>query len=79
MEITISGTNEKLLDQVERLARALGLDIKHEQNVEHKETNPEKLYRLMTDKARSGGIESIKDPETWQREIRKDKILHGRE
>lgn len=87
MEITISGNNLKHLQLIRKLAEELGLKIKtSSSNVEENDiiygtekTNSEKLYQLMQEMAESGGLESIKDPVEWQREIRKDKILYGRE
>mgnify|MGYP006430896015 CR=1 FL=1 len=81
MELTISGKDENRLQQVEDLAKSLGLDIK--KPLENDETpekpNGEELYKLMKDMAESGGVTSIKDPVKWQKEIRKDKKLFGRE
>lgn len=80
MEITISGNNKEYLTRVEKLARELGLSIK-KTKVRNKASkdNADALYELMTKKANSGGIESIKDPIAWQKEVRKDKKLYGRE
>ncbi|RAV27562.1 hypothetical protein [Sinomicrobium soli] len=76
MEITISGKDKKLLQQVEALAKRLGLEIKRPVK---KKNRSEKLYNLMEEMAASGGISSIKDPVKWQREMRKDRKLYGRE
>lgn len=81
MEITISGKDKKLLQQVEALAKRLGLQIKSsiEKDKVEKENKSEKLYQLMQDMAASGGIKSIQDPVSWQQEVREDKKLYGRE
>lgn len=82
MEITISGKDEKRIKLVEELAKELGLSIKKPTLDEKELTDAERserLYQLMEEMAESGGIESIKDPVAWQREIRKDKPLYGRE
>ncbi len=85
MEITISGNNRNRLKLIEKLAEELGLSIKKcttkktEINEENQAERSEKLYQLMEEMAASGGIKSIKDPVAWQREIRKDKKLYGRE
>lgn len=86
MEITISGKDKKLLKLIEKLARELGLSItkskldnKSDQTAVSDEERSEKLYQLMKEMAESGGIESIKDPIAWQREVREDKKLYGRE
>lgn len=76
MEIIISGKDKKLLQQVEALAKRLGLEIKRPVK---KKNKSEKLYQLMEDMAASGGISSIKDPLNWQHEVREDKKLYGRE
>ena len=87
MEITISGNNLKHLQLIRKLAEELGLKIKtasssvEESDVIYgtEKNNSEKLYQLMQEMAESGGLESIQDPIKWQRKIRKDKILYGRE
>lgn len=82
MEITISGKDKRRLKLVEELAEELGLTIcvKNEKSSEKSQKErSERLYQLMKEKAETGGIESIKDPKAWQREIRKDKPLYGRE
>lgn len=80
MEITISGNDRKRLQQVIDLAKKLGLQIYSSTTTKKKEhkKNGEELYKLMTEKAKSGGIKSIKDPLAWQKEQRKDKPLYGR-
>lgn len=86
MEITISGKDKKRLKLVEKLAKELGLsitksksDIKDEEIELSDKERSEKLYQLMEEMAASGGIESIQDPIAWQREVREDKKLYGRE
>jgi|AntDeeMinimDraft_5_1070356.scaffolds.fasta_scaffold00088_19 hypothetical protein len=86
MELTIKGNDEKRLNLIEKLAEELGLAIEKKQTEqrtdkrgESQEERSEKLYELMGEMAASGGIKSIKDPIAWQREIRKDKPLYGRE
>ncbi len=81
MEITIKGENGKLLKEVENLARKLGLKIVRNSEMDKSQgsSTSKKLYDLMTEKAKSGGIESIKDPSAWQREQRIDKKLYGRD
>lgn len=63
MEITISGNDRKLLQQVEALARRLGLEIEsstEKEKVEKDtESNSESLYQLMEEMEASGGITSI--------------------
>lgn len=86
MKLTITGNNKKHLELIEKLAKELGLSISRsteekketEEELEAKERS-ERLYRLMTEMAESGGLESIKDPIEWQREVREDKKLYGRE
>lgn len=86
MQITISGKNKKLLKLIADLAQELGLSIdKSMENIQEiepeltDEERSEKLYQLMEEMAASGGIESIQDPVKWQREVREDKKLYGRE
>ncbi len=86
MEITISGKDKKRLRLVEQLAKELGLSITKSGFNEKEETGgntakdrserPNKLMKEMVD---SGGLDSIKDPLEWQREVREDKKLYGRE
>lgn len=81
MEITIKGKDKKLLKLVEQYAIDLGLTItpskKPKKN--NNKNNGEELYKLMKEKAKAGGIKSIKDPVKWQKEQRKDRPLYGRE
>lgn len=81
MEITISGKDKKSIQKVEALAKRLGLQVQNPLSKEKEETknNSEELYKLMEEMATSGGITSIKDPVKWQREVRKDKKLYGRD
>lgn len=81
MEITISGKDKKPLKQVETLAKRLGLDIIKplRDNEEEANQRSEKLYQLMQEMAASGGIKSIQNPIAWQREVREDKKLYGRD
>ena len=81
MEITISGKDRKLLEQVETLAKRLGLEINRSLKKDKKQEKPngEELYKLMKDMEASGGVTSIENPLEWQKEIRKDKKLYGRE
>lgn len=78
MSLVISGKSKKHLKRIEALARKLGLIVENtEETVE--ETTYESLGQLMNEKAMDGGIDSIKDPAEWQRQIREDKPLYGRE
>lgn len=82
MEIIISGKDKKLLEQVEALAKRLGLEIKRpiKKKKEKKKNRSEELYKLMEEMAKDGGLfQSIEDPVAWQREQRKDRALPGRE
>jgi hypothetical protein len=84
MEIIISGEDKNLVKKVEDLARSLGLQIKRkikDENRGPEKTTPngEALYSLMTEMAKSGGIKSIPEPLTWQKELRQDRTLYGRE
>lgn len=44
-----------------------------------KRSNGKKMAAILRKIAETGGISSIKDPVKWQREIRKDRPLPGRE
>jgi len=78
MELIISGINRKKLDQVEMLAIKLGLSVTKFQKKKKAKNSPN-LLKLMRDKASTGGITSIKDPVEWQKTLREDKPLYGRE
>jgi len=78
MELIISGINRKNLDQVEMIAIKLGLSVTKIQK-KKKAKNSQNLLKLMRDKASTGGITSIKDPVEWQKTLRDDKPLYGRE
>lgn len=85
MEITISGKDKNRLKLIEKLAEELGLSIKKstvnktEKDESIQKERSEKLYQLMEEMASSGAFQSIKDPVAWQREIREDKPLYGRD
>lgn len=80
MELTISGRDKKRLKLIEELAEEMGLNINRSKNANKEDihSNGEELYKLMKEKAASGGIKSIKDPVAWQKEQRTDKPLYGR-
>lgn len=79
MKITISGKDKKRMELIEKLAEELGLSIFSKSSDKKREPNGQSLYKLMKEKAESGGISEIEDPVKWQREQRKDKPLYGRE
>ena len=80
MEITVSGDDKKLIKQVENLAIKLGLKISRKVTPDVNRTiNTGTLMELMQEMAASGGITSIPDPLQWQKELRKDQSLSGRE
>lgn len=87
MKITISGNNLKHLRLVQKLAEELGLKIKtgsynlQEKDIDEvsEKDNSEKLYQLMEEMAADNAFSEIKDPVEWQREIRKERTLPGRE
>ncbi len=80
MEITISGNDRHRLEQVESLAKKLGLKIyKKPSSIKRKVKDNKGLMELMEDMAASGGIQSITDPAEWQRDMRKDRELSGRD
>lgn len=75
-KITISTEDPQLIDQILNL-------IKDEQATYHLEKSEnkssEKLVEIMNQVAASATIKSIKDPLLWQKEVRKDKKLLGRD
>ena len=77
MEITISGKDKKALQEVENLAKKLGLQIKNSpKGRTEKKSRSENLSELLDEVAASGGLfPSIEDPVAWQREQRIDRIL----
>lgn len=81
MEITISGKDRKSLELLEQLAKKLGLTIKRSIMAKEppRKSIPEEVYKLMEEIAWLGAFQSVKDPVAWQREIREDKPLYGRE
>lgn len=79
MKLTISGNDKSYLEQVENLAIKLGLSVV-KSDVDKKDKNDQSgLLKLMKDKAALGGITSIKDPVEWQKAVREDRPLYGRE
>ena len=82
MQITISG-KAILLNKVMNYAEKLGLKVKN-QNPKSSELkaeipNGKLLYEVIQKNLKKGGITSIKDPAAWQREIRNDRTLIGRD
>ena len=78
MEIIISGKDKKLLQEVEALAKRLGLQVKRPL-VKAKSNKSNKFYQLMEKAAEDGGLfQSIEDPVEWQRKQRKDRTLPKR-
>jgi hypothetical protein len=75
--------NQYLIDvpdeKVEEVASALEtLNVKMAPVEKHK-PDQERAFAALNDIVARGGIKSIPDPSAWQREIRRDKPLHGRE
>lgn len=75
MEIIISGKDKKLLQEVEALAKQLGLQVK-QPIMEAKVSQANNLYELMEEAAEDGGLfQSIENPSQWQRKQREDSAL----
>ena len=70
MEITISGKDKKLLQQVEALAKRLGLKISKAEVLEEKKNK--KAIEALESLAKIGAFKDIDDPVAWQKEQRKD-------
>lgn len=66
-------------EKVEEVASVLEtLNVKMAPVEKHK-PDPARAFAALNDIEARGGIKSIPDPSAWQREIRKDKPLRGRE
>ena len=86
MKLTLETKNPKLLALLEQLAHQLGVKVSYggtEAKMVPKEKSEKekskKLIQLMDNMLSKGGIKSISDPVKWQREIRKDRSLPGRD
>ena len=75
-KITINTEDEKLIYQILELIKDEQATYSLEQ-AENKSS--EKLVEIMNQIAAKNPITSIKDPLSWQREVRKDKKLLGRD
>lgn len=79
MKLIISGNDKDDLEQVEHLAIKLGLSVVKSDVDRTDKTNRSELLKLMKDKAAMGGITSIQDPVKWQKAVREDRPLYGRD
>lgn len=75
-KITICAKDSQLIDQILNLIKDEQATYQLEQPV-HKSS--EKLVEIMNQLASSAPIKSIKDPILWQKDVRKDKKLLGRD
>ncbi|QTY26839.1 hypothetical protein [Flavobacterium sp. CS20] len=73
MQITISGKDKKRLQQVEDLAKSLGLTISKKQLL--KEKKKEATIEALKELRKMGTFKDIKDPIAWQKEQRKDRNI----
>ncbi|WP_158858667.1 hypothetical protein [Lunatibacter salilacus] len=75
-KITICTEDPQLIDQITNLIK----DEKATYLLEQSSNNSsEKLVEIMNQLAASTPIKSIKDPLLWQKDVRKDKKLLGRD
>lgn len=72
MQITISGKDKNRLEQVEDLAKRLGLKISKKQL---KEKKREKAIEALKELRKMKAFKDIKDPVAWQREQRQDRNI----
>lgn len=79
MKLIISGNDKDDLEQVEHLAVKLGLSVVKSDVDRTDKTDRSELLKLMRDKAAMGGITSIQDPVEWQKAVREDRPLYGRD
>ncbi|MBY5958962.1 hypothetical protein KUV50_12495 [Membranicola marinus] len=75
MEIKISGDDPKLLKQVEELAKNLGLKITKSDIDQEAIKNNKMALNALQNLAKSKAFKDIKDPVSWQREVRKDREI----
>ncbi len=73
MQITISGKDKNRLQQVEDLAKRLGLKISKTQKLKAKKR--EKAIDALKDLRNINAFKDIKDPVAWQREQRQDRNI----
>ncbi len=73
MQITISGKDKNRLQQVEDLAKRLGLKISKTQKLKAKKR--EKAIDALKDLRKINAFKDIKDPVAWQREQRQDRNI----
>ncbi|WP_373497609.1 hypothetical protein [Aquiflexum sp.] len=74
-KITINTEDQKLIHQILELIKDEQATYRLEQ-ADNKSSD--KLVEIMDQIAAKNPIKSIKDPLSWQREVRKDKKLMGR-
>jgi hypothetical protein len=73
MELIISGEDKERLNQIENLAKKLGLKISKRQVQQDKKKK--KAMEALENLAKMGAFKDIDDPVAWQREQRKDRNL----
>ena len=71
MKITISGKNKKRLQQVEELAKSLGLDVDKKELLQEKKQ--EKALDALEELRKIETFKNIEDPVKWQNAQRKNR------
>ncbi len=89
MEITITGSDKKLLQRISNLAIKLGLKVQiasgDAENIENtnqsasNKYNSVKAMEAMDELNKLNTFNEIKDPVVWQRNVRKDRNIFGNE
>lgn len=75
-KISIITEDQQLIYQILELIKDEQATFRLEQT---DKKSSEKLVEIMSQIAAKNPIKSIKDPQSWQREVRKDKKLMGRD
>jgi enolase len=75
-KISIITEDQQLIYQILELIKDEQATFRLEQT---DKKSSEKLVEIMNQIAAKNPIKSIKDPQSWQREVRKDKKLMGRD
>jgi len=76
MELTISIKDKKIYASLLQFLKSLGIKVDAKKNGKRQNLSTgEKMANALDKLARSGGIKSISNPLSWQKESRKDRDI----
>jgi hypothetical protein len=77
MELTISIKDKKVYASLLQFLKSIGIKVEAKKKTNHSHlTTGEKMAQALEKLAKSGGIKSISNPLSWQKESRKDRDIN---